>query len=177
MKTKTVVILLILLGSINVFSQISVDIGIDPKITILGTDNEYTLHDGVFNYKLKIEGIDNNNRYFAFGWEYVNLKQYFISITASYGHKYELIFKNISFIPQLEIGQIIRDRIPVNKLDKRTDHKYWYVGINLPIRWQVNNTISLEAEGNIDLAADLPNRTFRYGGTINLIIILWKRNI
>jgi len=174
MKTKTVVVVILLIVTTNVFSQLSIDIGIDPKIAVLGTDNKYTLHDGVFNFKLKIEGIDRDNRYFAFGWEYANLSQYFISINANYGHKYELLFKKLIFIPQLEIGQIIRDRVPVNELDKRTDDKLWYAGVNLPIRWKINNTFSLEAEGNIDLAVDLPNRKFRYGGTINLIIVFYN---
>lgn len=171
---RVLILLLLMFTSITMYSQgkhWSVSGGVDPKLLFFGTDNEFTTHDSALNAQLKVEyhGRDNDI-YFAIGIEYADLQEEFRAWFMSYGVPitFEVFNVEILFIPQLEFGSIIRESV-----NYHTDwvDRYYY-GVNIPFRYAITDWFSIELEGSVDRAVDLPDRAWRYGGKFNLIIYL-----
>lgn len=167
---KKLLIILILLININTFGQFSVNIGFDPKIGLFGTDNKYTQHDAIANFIFKVEYIDNTSLYLAIGTEYANLKEWYIAYYGNIGFVFKSIFK-LKIIPQLELGNITRELLPIDINDHRRNPNNLYIGTNLAIRYQFNNLLALETQSSLKLAPDI-NKTFRYEGYISLIFTI-----
>lgn len=145
-------------------AQFGLNVGWDAKIGIFGTDNEYTDHDGVANYQVKAEYIDGRDTYFALGYKYVNLETPYRAAFANLGVQYTLNeSENLAFIPQLEVGQIHRG----GKLFD--NHGAIYGQGNAVLRWYLSQALAFEGQGYLQLARDLPDRTFRWGGNIAIV--------
>lgn len=136
----------------------SINIGTDAKILILGTDNQYTKHSAKFNIEAKIEYIDNNSNYIALGYKYVDLSKPYNAYYIDLGYSFQN--NKISIIPSLELGFLMRD--------KQYNHGCLYPQINTSLRYNLE-FIEVGFKGYLQYARDLPDRTFRYGGTIELI--------
>lgn len=172
MKKLTLIILLILYNTIS-FAQLSINIGTDPKILFKGTDNQYATHKATANTEFKLEYYkEKYNTYLAVGYKYVNLSQTYEGYYINIGQKYQIGYSDFYWIPKFEAGVIKRELVKVNERDNRHSPLYLYIGLNNSIRYKLNNTFELDTQGYVNLATDLPNRTFRYGGTISLIITL-----
>src|SRR6056300_1931752 len=111
---KTIIMTAIMLSFFCSNAQFSVNIGVDPKLLLFGTDNQYTKHNSVVNAHFKIEyhGRDNDI-YFAIGAEYANLREEYRAWFADFGKPFNFNFlkKEFTFIPQIEIGDIFRENI------------------------------------------------------------------
>lgn len=173
---KTIGILIFTILSINLYSQISINGGIDPKLAIFGTDNEFTTHDKLLNIHFKGEyhGRDGDI-YFAIGAEYANLKQKYLAWFLNAGVPIDFEVFNIPFVftPQLEFGDIFREHVQFNQYDSiKWDDTYYY-GVNIPIRYYITDKFGIEIEGSIDRASDLPKREWRYGGKLSIIVYIF----
>lgn len=158
-------ILLVFISS-NLDAQVSINIGIDPKISTIGTDNQYTKHDALFNYNIRVEYIDGRGTYFSLGHKYVNLSAKYNSFYFAGGDTWNLNSDVWTMIPQVEVGMIYKgDKIQYN-------HGVLYIQANLAMRYNILSWLSTELRGYVQLARDLPDRTFRFGSDVSLIITL-----
>jgi len=146
------------------YAQFSLNLGYDLKIGIIGTDNQYTTHDGVANYQIKVEFMDDRDHYFALGYKYVNLSEYYKALFLDIGKH----FRNGKFyiIPQLELGHIWRERAYL-----ASNFGVLYGGLNLAGGFYITPSFAFEVQGYGQWARDLPDRTFRYGSNIAVIFI------
>ena len=143
--------------------QYSVSLGSDMKILIFGTDNEFTSHSAAFNYATKFVYIDERNNYLAIGYTYANLNASYDAWYITGGFKRKL-YKNLFYIPHLELGRIAR-----NFAGTVNDVKPLYIQTNLSLRYDVTAALILDLTFNLQLARDLQNRTFRYGAVFSII--------
>lgn len=146
--------------------QYAIGIGTDLKILTLGTDNRYTTHSQRFNFVAKFEYIDDRNNYLAVGYSSVDLNIDYQSWWINIGKSFMFI-DNIFIVPQFEIGQIIRNGPGIYY-----DISPLFIASNTALRYRLFNKIIFETSFNLQLARDLPNRTFRYGGLFSVYYIL-----
>lgn len=157
-------------------AQVSLEVGTDPKIFILGTDNVYTKHDSVENFYVQLEALDrSNNVYVALGYQWVNLQQWYQAGYMNFGYKFDLFGnEKLRVIPNFEFGGIYRQRYPVDELDNRKIPVSVYTALNIPVRYQVSERIWVQGKGQLQHATDIEGRLFRYAGFVSVVIQILK---
>lgn len=183
MKQK-LLILMLLVGA-SAFSQrgafnddhtLFVEIGTDPKILALGTDNQYTKHEQIANLNLKVSTIDDASLYLGAEFNWTNLEQNYTSIAMFLGKKYGNIFnvKRLSILPNFQIGFIWRERILAFENDPRSRYTTSVSGaFNLPVRYDVNDWFALQLTGQVQHATDIEGRLLRHSGFIHAVFKLF----
>ena len=165
MKTARIIVIIILLiigGLAIAGAQININVGFDPKIAVLGTDNQFTKHDPLFNFEIKVEIYDDERHYFALGHKYVNLSSYYRSYYINIGKEIK-VAKNVLFIPNLELGLLVRD---MNT--QKAVAGVIYPQINTDVRYDFKH-FQLSWKPYLQYSRDI-GKAFRYGSNIALII-------
>jgi len=168
-------VLLLLLVTVTVQSQLSVNIGFDPKIGLIGSDNQYTKHGRINNFHIKVEQLEQYNNYIALGIEYANLSEWYFAYYATGGKAFNLNDnETFKVLTTFEIGFIIRQLIKYDEFDRRGNPSYPYCGFNGALRYSVNDLLTIEMQEKVSLATDLPHRKLRYAGFVSIIINIIK---
>lgn len=161
---KNIFFAILLLSCIS-NAQVNLNIGVDPKIAIFGTDNQYTKHDALFNYELKLEVLTSKKHYFAIGHKFVNLSQKYNSYYVNIGKEYSLS-NRISVIPNIELGLLKR------KLTTSNNAGIIYPQINTSLRYNIG-FISFGYKGYLQWSRDI-GKTFRYGGVFEVTLKIFN---
>lgn len=169
---KLLLTALLLIGLIS-NAQLQVNLGIDPKIAILGTDNQYTSHDALFNYEVKLEYLKetinnpNNKIYFNVNYKFVNLEQKYHSIGFGIGYQTPryLFNQKLLIVPQIQAERITRDIYNGNRASVIT--LKGITSIRLPL--DRNERLQLGFSPYVQWSRDI-GKTFRYGSNVELII-------
>jgi hypothetical protein len=162
MKPKIFLIIAIFSCLINFAQQFNIGVGSDFKILLFGTENEFTSHGARFNFTTKFEHITETGNYVSFGYTNTDLDVDYQAWYFSGGRQLKLLDK-ATFIPQFEIGQIIRNGPGV-----AYDVAPLFIAANAAFRYNIVANVIIEFALNLQLSRDLPDRTFRYGGLLSI---------